>query len=198
MKIIRDLHGAFTGVKGATLAFFESVERLLIEAVENFSIMADMFAITTSSGELLDLWGIDLDTPRLPGEDDESYRERLKSAYNGDVVTKFFLELMVDRHLSVLGFAELCEIYEWFEREAHELPPGWFKVGLPLKFEMGWFSDHTAPDLICETPHVYEGFVGAEDDYLHRLRIPDIRKLLNEGKASGVQYKIFVESVEVT
>jgi len=194
MNIIREVHGYFnTLTKGFLVAIFEASDELLTSFRNQIIIKARIYAITTAVGDELDLWGSDLDVARLTGESDSDYRDRLKVALQGKGVTKEYLQDVVNSLLAFYGFTGEGTIYEWFDDTT--LEKGWFKIDLPLESNTGFFCDYSYLDYVSTTRNRKECHLDDRDAPIRRLRLPDIRSLLNRWKASGIQYLVYVKGV---
>lgn len=190
MNIIRSFHGHFASLtSGLFYWLMESVDDVLSDFRDQIIEKTTIFAITTCVGDELDLWGIDLDLPRLTSESDTDYRARLKLALQGKGVTRGGIEKMVNDFLGYLLFDD-CTIEEWFEVD--DLPNGWFRINIDRPAKAGMWLSHSFVDYVAETRNSKECHLAESDFTITKMRIPDIRKILNRWKASGIQYLINV------
>jgi hypothetical protein len=195
MNIIRALHGYFASLThGFLIGVLEGADDVLSSFSEQITIKTRIYAITTAVGDEIDLWGSDLDMPRFEGESDADYQTRLSTALQGKGVTKSYLENIINIFLTFLNFTGVATIEEWFE--TFDLEKGWFQINLPMESNTGFWLDYSYLDYVSETRNRKECHIDYADASIRRLRIPDIRNLLNRWKAAGIQYKVLVEGDE--
>lgn len=92
-------------------AFFTSLSKALDEAGKDAEEIKKEMSITTATGEWLDIWGSWFGVSRIPGESDESLRERILDALRDEKLT---IPAIIDRIKKLLGYDTNVSVYEPF------------------------------------------------------------------------------------
>ena len=190
MNYKKILHSPFKEAGIWFSSLLEGYQYHLQEAYDYIEALLPQMAISTATGTYLDKYGIDVDLERISGEQDTSFRNRIKDAYNGVCATKPDIKLLVDRVLDQSGFVGTCNVYEWFNRAWLDLLNiAEFTIDLPVEVKYGMFLGYSCYDFEGPSRSYREPFFNSIGSILKDMNFEIIKEIVRRKKASGTTYR---------